>query len=509
MIDRRTFLKTALGSGAATLVAGRARRSHAAEPRRGGQLTVGHETDPITFNGAMAVGFATIQVTEHCYESLTAFDAKMNVVPALAERWEHPTPLTYVFHLRPGVKFHNGKPLVAADVKYTFDRLLAKETASPNRSWYDSIETVEVVNPSAVRMTLGAPFGGILANFAALRGSQILPAGIAEKINLGVEAIGTGPFRLVEYTPRNTVKYARHPDYWNRSLPHLDGMTWKIMVEEDTRVAGLRSGGIDFALLSPEGQERLKGVPSVAIRRNPRAWLVMHEFNCARKPFSDVRVRQAVGLAADRQEMIQKAASGAGVLTGPVATGHRDWFIPPDQLGYRQDIARAKQLLAEAGYPNGFKTTIKVLAAFPDFPASTVVFAEQLRRINIEAEIIQLEGGEFAKQYRGKDFDIFSTGRTNYPDADVYLYQFFHPKGVFNRGYENPKVTELLERGRSTEEHARRRAIYLEVQRILLDELPHLWWYVGLNVEGLQQHVKGYESSFLGSRFFKQVWLDK
>jgi peptide/nickel transport system substrate-binding protein len=249
------------------------------------------------------------------------------------------------------------------------------------------------------------------------------------------------------------------------------------------------------------------------VQTTPRAWLVIHEFNCARKPYSDVRVRQAISLAVDRKAMIEKAASGAGVLSGPIATGNGDWYIPPAELPYKQDVARAKQLLAEAGYPNGFKTTIKILSGYPEFVAASVVLADQLRQLNIETQLIQLEPGEFVRQYRrpveSQDFDLYSTARTNYPDPDVYLYQFYVPGAALNRGYDNPTVTRLIERGRETEEHAARRAIYFEVQRILLDESPQLFWWVGLNLEGLQQYVKGYEASFLGTRYFRNAWLDK
>jgi len=477
-------------------------------------LLVSYETDPVTFNGAKANNYTTVQCNDQIYESLTALDPKLNIVPSLAERWDHPDPLTYVFHLRQGVTFHNGKTFAAEDVKYTFDRLLAKETASPSRSWYDYIDRVEVVDPATVRFRLSVPFAGVLANIASLRGSGIIPVGAAEKYNLDVQAVGTGPFKLASYTPRDSIQYVRNPDYWNRTIPYVDEMPWKIMIAEDTRIAALRSGAVDYGYLSAEGRDRLKYNLRVHVQTSPRAWLVTHEFNCARKPFSDVRVRQAFSLAVDRKAMIEKSVSGAGVLSGPVATGNGDWFIPPEQLPYKQDLQRAKQLLAEAGYPNGFKTTIKTLAGYPEFVAASVVLADQLRALNIDTgQIIQLEGGEWVRQYirpaNEQDFDIYCISRTNYPDPDLYLYQYYHPKGALNRGYNNPKVTALLEQGRATPDHAARRAIYFEAQRILLDESPQLFLWVGLSIEALQQDVKGYSSSFLGSRYFRNAWIDK
>lgn len=534
-ISRRALLRLAAGAAASTgllgiIGCGAPAASPAAAPaaqptppkataatvKRGGSIIIAQENDPVSLDGQKAQNYSAVQAIEFTYESLTMYDDKLNVVPALAASWENPDPQTYLFKLRDGVKFHNGKELDAEDVKYSFDRLLAKETASPNLSWFDSIDKLEATSKNTVKMTLKNPYPPILANIAALRGSQIMPAGAAEKANLQMTAVGTGPFKIVEYVPQDHVTYQANPDYWDKGMPYVKDMTMKIMVDEDARVAGLRAGQIDYAFLSAEGKNRLKDTKDVTVLEGPRAWLVVHEYNCSRTPLNDVRVRQAIALAVDRQEVIDKAASGAGVLSGPVATGHTDWWIPPEDLKakyYKQDIAKAKQLLANAGLPNGFKTTIKCSPQYPEFVSATVVFAEQLKKIGIEAQIIQLEWGQFIKEVGAAgsfNFDIQTTARTFYPDPDVYLYQFYHSKGKLNSGYRNAKIDDLLDQGRNVLDHAKRRDIYLQAQDILLQEYPQLWWYVGKNIEGLRNTVKDYAQSFSSRRFsLKHAWLDK
>lgn len=483
--------------------------------KRGGSIVIAQEVDPITLDIQKAQAFSAIQAGVFAYESLTMFDDKLNVVPALAASWENPDAQTYVFKLREGVKFHNGKVMDAGDVKYSFDRLLDPKTGSPNLSWFDSIDKVEATANNTVTMKLKNPYPPILANMAALRGSEIMPTGAADKINLQTTTVGTGPFKVAEYVPQDHITYQANPDYWDKGLPYLSGMTMKILVDEAARVAGLRTGQLDFAFLSVQGKDQVNGVKDVSILQGPRAWLVVHEFNCSHKPLNDVRVRQAIALAVNRQDVIDKAASGAGVLSGPVATGFADWYISPDDLKakyYKQDIGKAKQLLADAGVPNGFKTTIKCSPQYPEFVSASVVFADQLKQIGIEAQIIQLEWGEFIKEVGAPnfDYDIQATARTFYPDPDVYLYQFYNSKGKLNSGYRNSKIDELTDQGRSVLDHAKRREIYLQAQDILLQEYPQLWWYVGSNIEGLRNTVKGYVQSFSGMRFsFKHAWLDK
>lgn len=486
-----------------------------AEVKTGGTINVAQEIDPVSLDPHKTSNFSAVQAFEHVYESLTQYDDKLNVQPALAERWESsPDGLTWTFYLRQGVKWHDGSDFTSADVKYWHERLMAPETSAPYKNWFDLIEKVEPVDKSTVKMHLKAPFPHILATFAAMRGGAIIKEGAAETSNLATTAIGTGPFKLVEYVQQDRLRFQKNKDYWNKELPYVDEVVMKIMTEEDARVAALRAGQMDMAVLSADGAAKLKGDRNVTVLQSPKAWLTVIMFNAGQPPFNDARVRHALALALDYNEIIQKAVSGAGVLSGPVPTGHTDWFIPPEKLPFQKpQIDEAKRLLAEAGFPKGLKLTLKTSPQYPEFVSMALVAQEAWKKIGVEAEVVQLEWGTLVKAVNAPNFDYqaYTTARTFYPDPDQYLYPYFHPKGATNPGpYNNAKVTELLDRARSTMDREKRRQDYLAAQDILLQENPHIWAYNGLNIEAIRNNVKGYLQSFTGRRIFlKQTWIER
>jgi peptide/nickel transport system substrate-binding protein len=290
-------------------------------------------------------------------------------------------------------------------------------------------------------------------------------------------------------------------------------MVMKIVTEEDARVAAIRAGQVDYAFLSQEGADRVKADRNVTVIDSPKAWLTVAQVNTSRPPFDDVRVRQALRLALDPQEIIQKAVSGAATASGPVPTGHTDWFIKPEELKYQKpDLEKAKALLAEAGQSN-LKFTLLTSPQYPEFVSTGLVMQDSFKKIGVNAEVQQLEWGTFVKQVNPPsfDYDVYVTARTFYPDPDQYLTPYFHSTGQSNpnASYKNPKVDELLETGRTTSDSARRLQIYTDLQKLLEDELPHFWFYSGVNIEAVRNNVKGYLPSFTGRRIsLKQTYKE-
>jgi peptide/nickel transport system substrate-binding protein len=500
---------------AAAATSAPAQAAPAGQAKKGGAITIAQELDPVSLDPHKTSNFSAVQGFEHVYESLTQYDENLNVQPALAERWEvSPDGTQYTFFLRKDVKWHDGTEFTAADVKYWHDRMMAKETVAPYKNWFDSIEKVEVVDKNTAKAILSQPYPPLLATFAAMRGGAIIQEGAAEKSNLATTAVGTGPWKLAEYVPQSHLRFVKNPDYWNKELPYLDEMTMKIVLEEDARVAALRSGQVDYAFLSQEGADRVKPDRNITVIESPKAWLTVAQVNTSRPPFDNIKVRQALRLALDPNEIIQKAVSGAATPSGPVPTGHTDWFIKPEQLKYQKpDLEKAKALLAEAGQSD-LKFTILSSPQYPEFVSTALVMQDSFKKIGVQAEVQQLEWGTFVKQVNAPafDYDLQITARTFYPDPDHYLFPYFHSKAVNNpnQSYKNPKVDELLERGRTVADSAQRHQIYAEVQALLEDELPHLWFYSGINIEAVRNNVKGYVPSFTGRRpALKQTWIDK
>jgi peptide/nickel transport system substrate-binding protein len=528
-VSRRTFLARglALGGGLAGAQALgwadplQALAAAPAQPKRGGTLVAAAEVDPVSLDPHTNSNFSAAQGFEHLYESLTGYDEKNQLVPMLAQKWDISNGgKTYVFHLRPNVKFHNGQTMTAEDVKYSVDRVLDPKTASPWLGWFDSIEEVKVIDPLTVQMNLKAPYPGLLGSFAGMRASGIIPKGLAEKENLAVKAVGTGPFKLVEFVPQDHITYARHGDYWDKGLPYLDGMTFKILTEENARLAALRAGQLQYALFyNVQNADQLQANPAFKVLKSTVANVTLHYINVSKKPLNDWRVRKAMRMAVDTNEVIQKAEQGAGVACGPIPTGYGDWYLDPKTLPYNKpDIEGAKKLLAEAGYPNGagLRIEMKCSPQYPFYVATTLVVQDSLKRLGIDAQVVQQEWGTFVKDHNtelrtgGKEGgEIFCSGNTFRPDPDGYIYPYFHTHGVINDGgYSNPKLDPLMVEARSISNHDQRRSLYIQIQRTLLDESPNWWWYTKLNIEALSARVQGYSQSFTGRRFLlKKAWL--
>jgi peptide/nickel transport system substrate-binding protein len=514
-LTRREWLRGAALAGAATLAPRAVRAQATKAPKPGGSSVWAAETDPVALNPITNSNFSSTQGFEHCYESLTAFDATLKIVPALAERWETPDLTTYVFHLRRGVKFHDGSELTAEDVKYTFDIVLNPKGPAFWRGNFDQVDRVEVVDKHTVKFTTKAPFPPLLGALAILRSSAIIPKGAMEKLKLETQVVGTGPYRLVEYVPKSHVKLKRNPDYWGKPLPYIEDVTFRVLEEEDARIAGLRAGSLDYAFLTPEGVQRLRNEKSLVITSRPRTYLYAFVVNRQRKPWSDVRVRQAIGLATNRQEIVEKVFSGGATIAGPIPFGFGDWYLTAEELGrwFKPDVAKARQLLREAGVAEGQPVDLLVTAFNQNFPGLAVVFAEQMKQIGLAVKIRQVEQGVFLKEVAPPTFnyDIQANAYTARHDPDGYVYNGFYSKTPNAAGYSNPKLDELLVKARTTIDVPQRKALYREIQQTLLDDAPNVWLCNDNVTEALQGYVKGYAQSPYTYRAWglKHAWIDK
>jgi peptide/nickel transport system substrate-binding protein len=488
-------------------------------PVAGGESIWAAESDPVSLNPITNSNFASTQGFEHSYESLTAYDSQLNIVPALAESWEQPDDVTYIFHLRQGVKWHDGSDFTADDVKYTFDIVLDPDGPAVWRSNFDQVDSVEVIDPHTVQFTTKAPFPPLLGAFAILRSSAIIKNGAMENTNLDSEVTGTGPYKLVRYTPQDVIELEKFADYWGAPLPYIDKVTFKILVDEDTRVAALRAGQVDYAFLTALGEQRLAGDPNLTLLKGPRTFLFVFIFNMLRQPWNDVRVRQAISLATNREELIEKAISGAGTISGPIPTGFGDWFIPPEELKerwYTENLDQARALLQEAGVAEGQPLDLLVtdFGGSSFYTGSGVVWKEQLARIGIDVQLRQVEQGVFIQEASPDgnwNYDVNINAFSPRHDPDGFVWARFYSENPYAVGYKNERMDEILPAARSELDLEQRRALYREAQEILLDESPMIWVAVDNIVEALQPYVKGYEQSPFTRRSWslQHSWLEK
>jgi len=495
-----------------------------AGPKRGGVLTHAVSSDITWMDPQKCVDVGACNFIEQVYEGLTEYDTELNVQPGLAESWETPDDHTYIWHLREGVKFHDGSELEAEDVKYTIDYILDPESGVAV-SWYNTIEETEVIDKYTVKMKTSVPDPSLPGAFAMKRYEGIVKVGAHDNDNqINREPNGTGPFKLKDWVSASHYEFERHEDYWKEGIPYLDGMLFKIMPEEEAKIAGLTTGQLDHTELMSEAYLRLKDEPSLNMMHGPIASNGTAEFNPTRtfpdgspRPWADKRVRQALNYATDRQEIVEKVQNGYGEMCGVIINGYGDWWR---EHKYEYDLDKAKQLLKEAGWGDGFEIS---LMASPGvwggaLAGNAVVLAAQWAKIGVEAKIEQPEWAVAVKRMTPDepafDYDVSFTGHSYRHDPKGFFDGCFDSDrtiSTWNAGYDNSRVTELLTKARVDLDHEKRKAMYQEAEDIIM--FDEAWWlvlYQRIGFHALQDYAKGYVWQIRTQfDFAKYMWLDK
>ena len=496
MVTRRKLLATAAGAAALAAV-GAPRGAVAQTPKRGGTLTI-RAWDPPHFDHSLVHAYRTHVAISFTHSRLLRHRAGPGVKPGsltlegdLAESWTQPSDTTYVFRLRRGVRFHpkppvNGRELTADDVKFTFERMLTE--AGSNASMYRSIAKIEALDRHTVRFTLSEPFAWFLDMVASPMAGGIVARECVEKfgdLKKAEAVIGTGPWMLESYRPNVGITLVRHPGYFVAGLPYIDRV--ELMVDEDnaSRMAAFLAGRYDLGWEFPGTINRTDWLQIKDRLRQTRPRLRTVEFpsnvvndfamRTDQKPWSDVRVRQAVSLALNRREIIGATLEGEGVVNGPMAAALTDWALPIDQLGdgaryYRHDPAEARRLLAAAGYPNGFPASI----CFNSYGSTVLVDTVQLvirhlKAVGIDARLDQKEYGAYQATCRLGKFNSMVFGPlTPFLEPDNFLFGQYYTGEPRNRSHvKDPALDDLLVRQRRAMDVKARRDVVHDIQRHL------------------------------------------
>jgi len=469
----------------------------------GGTATWAMLSDPVSLEpfGINMTPQQNYEAREPAYDSLLAWDRDLKVQPSLAVSFETPDDTTYIFNLRPGVKFHNGKELTAEDVKFSLDTIINPPGGNnPAAAFFANFDTVEIVDPLTIRINLKKLDPTIPGLFAWSRYTSIFPADMPAQINPVIQAIGTGPFRVISYTPNAEIVYERFTDHWNPEQPKVDRLIYRIIPEEDARIAALRSGDIDGTDISPLGARRLQNDADIVILKGLYSQPKVLQFTLkGGKPWDIKEVRQAISLTVDRQELIDKVMEGEAVLTGPVVPGYGDWPLSEDELRafYQVDIEKARQLMAQAGYADGFKVTAMTVAGASNDNA--IVVQEQLRQLNIDMQIEQIEFGTFAQRVTKGEFEWCFTARGMRADVSGYLNDF-RRLGIAEQNWfpawQNAELNEAYDAAMATLDQTKRRELMQKVQRIVIDEAPHLYLYQDYRFSAVRKRVQNYYVAF-------------
>jgi peptide/nickel transport system substrate-binding protein len=491
-----------------------------ASDQRGGTLVAGMQggldgRDPHAVQAA-----STLRVLENVYQKLVRIDEELKPVGQLASDWTvSDDELTWTFQLREGVTWHPpaSRELVAADVVYSFERLLDEQTGSPWRSNFTPISSVSADGDYTVVFEFDEPYAPFLYKLTS--GGYILPEGAddADDYDIGEQPVGTGPFVFDENVPQARTVVTAFDDYWEtdadgNALPYLDEIEFRIIPEGQARLTNLQSGSIDWAVTVPPSQaSSLENSSAVTLSNIPGTFYDYLGHNTTRAPLDDVRLRQAISWTVDRESIVQGARFGYATPTQdpiPPSSVWKDLISVDDP--YSQDLERARQLREESDY-DGEELTIQVGQQFPQQVTIAEIIQEQLGEVGITASVQPRDFGSMISDLNAGEYDLTIVGWSGFVDPDDMMYLQFHSGETFNQSnYANDEVDQLLEQGRqaagSREERA---AFYDDAVDIIAEEAPYTFLEFNDELAAWRTSVRNFTHISTGTPYFTNVWLDE
>ncbi|GEL77765.1 ABC transporter substrate-binding protein [Tenuibacillus multivorans] len=440
-------------------------------------LKIANDQEPAGLDPHKTPAHSSVRIYSQVYSGLVAFNENMEIVGDLASEWEQPDNQTYIFKLREGVTFHNGSEVTAEDVKYSFERIMAEETASHIASYFSNVESIEVLGEYEVQFNLSSPDATFLSNLTNASAAIVDQEVVEENGDLQQVAVGTGPFKFVEWVPDNRVSLVKNEDYFIDGQPKLDEVIYYTMKEESARLSAIRTGEVDMTTLTAQSASLIEGEEAIDIKSYQSLEYSYVGFNVNSEPLNNQKVRQALSLATNRESVADIVWNGDAVVSGPVAPSMGDWAIDVGSHElYQNDIEKAKSLLEEAGYPDGFEITITTASTYADMVDTAQVLQQQWEEIGVNADIKQIEWGEYIDTWSNTSADILIGRNGSGTDPDRALNYFFHTDGSANVwGFSDSEYDALVEQGVVTVDQAERQEIYNEAQNLLLDLSPNLF----------------------------------
>jgi peptide/nickel transport system substrate-binding protein len=475
----------------------------AAQATRGGLLRVGLDVDADTLDPRLTRNTSGRRITELAFNGLVAISPEYTPVPDLAERWENPDDKTWVFHLKQGVKFHDGSDFTANDVKFTYESVLDQTFNSPARAFYLSVDTVEATDRNTVKFTLKTPF----APFLSYMDLAIVPQAVVQKLgsDFGTKPVGTGPFKVDRWATGDTIELLANDGFYG-GRPNLDRVRVKVVPDNSGRVVGLESGDLDFVQspVSPQDVSRVQSAGRLKVDRTPAAGITYVNLNTADPILADKKVRQALSHLVNKQQIIETIYKGIGQpANGPIVPGM--WAYSPDVPSYDYNVDKAKQLLDEAGWAvgaDGIRTkggqkmslTVRTHSEDPDRRQLIQVLQSEFQKVGIEATTNTVEFPAFFQDVMEGKYQVGVIGWLNLSDPDRATFRQFTIDGTANYGkYRNEQVDKLLKDARSTLDQARAKTLYTDAIKQIVDDAPYIFVqyqeYIAMYTPRLQGYV--------------------
>jgi oligopeptide transport system substrate-binding protein len=478
--------------------------------------------DPRSLDPALSTDVPTGRAVGYIFDGLVRFTPDAQVVPGLARSWDISADgLTYTFHLRTGVKFHDGRPFSSRNVINSFQRVLDPKSTG-GRGWPlypiagaqdyaagrggNRVAGLSAPDDSTVVIRLKEPLA-IFPKLLAMPVAHIVPDSVPA--NFGENPIGTGPWKFVEWRHDDYLKFARNESYFE-TPPKADSLLARIIPEPSTAVAEFESGNVDV-LYVPEGETRnweQTDEKKAMLMSAPALRVFYVAINTTRGPLADARVRQALNYAVDSRAILDGIVSGRGNLAAGV--------IPPSlpggdstRTGYPRDVAKAKQLLAQAGFPNGIDVELWS-SQTPPFPRIAQAIQANLRDVGVRVTLVQRDASSMREASRAGQTDMaLKDWFADYPDAENFLYPLLHSanKGVGGNVsfYSNPQFDQLVTASHREQDEAKRVALYVEADKLAFNDAPMIYLFFYKELYAVQPWIQNFQVPTI---FTGQRWTD-
>lgn len=471
--------------------------------KMGGTLNFGSLVEPPGLDPFHQAAEARIRFTVLMYQGLFYEGTDGEAAPLLATGFElSPDRLTYTVKLRPGVKFHTGQTMSAKDVAYSYNYIRDAKNGSPGAGDFASVKSVEIVDDMTVRFTLALPNASLPMTLGNKYGA-VVPAGYFEapdaKQKMNQTSVGTGPFKLGEFKPNSNLTLARNPDYWEKGVPYLDAVNVAFLPNPAGMLVGLTNKRLDLAILTrPQDIRQVERVAGLKTERWPSLNQKTIDLGLEYAPLADVRVRRAIALSVDKDEMMKASIGSLGTTIGTmVAAMQERWGLPVAEMPYgKPDIEAAKKLLAEAGHPGGLDVTLTTIAGYEWMEPAAVTLREQLAKAGIRVAIQKVDLAVWIKNFQSKQMGFTFNDWAPQPDPNLLFYRHFHaaPEGADFRNWKDAEASKLLDDGRAESDPAKRRAIYAAFQKRMADTVPTIMMFsadvLTVRAERVQNYVQ-------------------
>nr|WP_232491130.1 ABC transporter substrate-binding protein [Mycobacterium dioxanotrophicus] len=471
-----------------------------------GYLIAAIAGEPDQLDPQRTSAYFSFEVLENVFDTLVEPDANLQMGPALATSWDvSPDQLSWTFHLRPGVTWHDGSPLTAEDVVYSYRRIIDQKLTNVDK--FSAVAGVDAVDPATVRITVKHPTPNLLTNLGGFKGMAIVQRHNVESGQIATHPIGTGPFTFVSRKSGDSITLKANPRYW-AGPPPVAGVTFRFISEPSTALSALQAGEVDWTdSIPPQRVSQLREDDSLHLAVTPSNDYWYLALNEARKPWNDVRVRQAIAYAIDR-DSITAATTYRTATTNQLAIPQGNaWYT--DYHRYRHDLDEAKRLLQEAG--NAPKDLdMLVTSEYPETVTAAQIIADNLAPLGITVNIRTVDFATWLDEQNNGHFDMLMMGWLGNIDPDDFYYAQHHSGGTSNaQKFSDPEVDQLLDAGRVETDVATRKSIYARAATRIADEVSYIYLYNPSVIQAWATNLSGYEARRDGAVRFRSASLNR